>query len=63
MKLLNIETQVTRYAIRKISLNIEDFTSVRLPTQGMTKLPSSNETERHHVSLLLPVKVIRLNMS
>jgi hypothetical protein len=42
MKLFITETHVTRNAIREISLNMQDFTFVRLPTQGMTKLPSWN---------------------
>jgi hypothetical protein len=32
MKLKNIETLVTRNTIQEISLNIQDFTSIRLPT-------------------------------
>jgi hypothetical protein len=40
-KLLKTETLVTCNAIRAMSMNIQVFTSVRLPTQGMTKLPSS----------------------
>jgi hypothetical protein len=42
IKLLNIETLITRNATWGISLNIQDFNSVRLPTRGVTKLPSSN---------------------
>jgi hypothetical protein len=39
MKLLNIETLLTRNVIREISLNMQDFISVRLPTQGMARAP------------------------
>jgi hypothetical protein len=42
MKLLNIETLVTRNAILEISLNIQNFISVSLSAQCMTKLPSSS---------------------
>jgi hypothetical protein len=42
MTLLSIETPVTRKAIWEISLNMQGFTPIRLATQGMTKLPSSN---------------------
>jgi hypothetical protein len=40
MKLLNIETLVTRNAIREISLNIQDFTSVKLVTRGVLQVPT-----------------------
>jgi hypothetical protein len=40
MKLLNIEMLVTRIAIREISLNMEDFTSVRLATQDALQVPT-----------------------
>jgi hypothetical protein len=40
MKLLNIETPVTRNLIPQIPLNIKTFTSVRLATQVMTKASS-----------------------
>jgi hypothetical protein len=39
MKLLNIETLVTRNAIQEISLNM-DFTSVRLATQDVLQVPT-----------------------
>jgi hypothetical protein len=40
MKLLNIETSVTRNFIPQILLNVQDFTSIRLATQVMTKVSS-----------------------
>jgi hypothetical protein len=40
MKLLNIETLVTRNAIWEISLNMQDFTSVRLATQDVLQVPT-----------------------
>jgi hypothetical protein len=39
MKLLNTETLVTRNAIPEISLNMQDFTSVRLATLDMLQIP------------------------
>jgi hypothetical protein len=36
MKLLNIETPVTRNFIPQILLNVQTFTSIRLATQVMT---------------------------
>jgi hypothetical protein len=51
MKLVNI---VTRNTIWEISLNIQNFTSVRLPTFDMMKLPSSN---RQSVSLFFAFDV------
>jgi hypothetical protein len=70
MKLLNTETLVTRNTIREILLNIHNFTSTRLPTQGMTKIPSLN---RQNVSLSsklanfpklgLTLKIIELHTS
>jgi hypothetical protein len=40
MKLLNIETPVTRNFISQILLNVQNFTSIRLATQVMTKASS-----------------------
>jgi hypothetical protein len=40
MKLLNIETPVTRNFTPQILLNVQDFTSIRLATQVMTKASS-----------------------
>jgi hypothetical protein len=45
MKLLNIEMLETR-----ISLNIQDITSITLPTKGMMKWPSSNRQ-----SVVMPI--------
>lgn len=42
MKMLSTETLVTRNGVRQISLCMQDFTTVSLPTQGMMKAPSSN---------------------
>jgi hypothetical protein len=42
MKLFKVEMPVTRNSIREISLNIQDFTSVSLPTQCMMKAPFEN---------------------
>jgi hypothetical protein len=40
MKLLNIDTPVTRNFITHILLNVQDFTCIRLATQLMTKATS-----------------------
>jgi hypothetical protein len=40
MKLLNMETLVTGNAIREISLNTQDFTSVRLAMLDVLEVPT-----------------------
>jgi hypothetical protein len=44
MKLLHIETLVTRNAIWEISLNMQDLTSVRLGTLYELQVPNFNVT-------------------
>jgi hypothetical protein len=43
MKLLNTETLIIIKAIWDLSLNIQDFISIKLPTQGMMELLSLNK--------------------
>jgi hypothetical protein len=58
MRLLNIETPVSRHFIPQILLNVKTFTSIRLATQVMTK--ASSDLTQSIISQSLPAVTLEL---